>query len=89
MAEKFSSQHKVQGSLKSLIQKRPSVVTKKKSHHFPSCIKCTSCGKAVMFNRHWSKGVSHEAVTVVGSMYYQRMFNWEITILMDAILVQF
>ena len=53
------------------------------------CIKCTSCDKAVMLNRYWSKGLSLKVVTVVGSMYYQRMFNWEITILMDAILVQF
>jgi len=43
----------------------------------------------VIFNRHWSKGLSLKVVMVVGSMYYQRMFNWEITILMDAILVQF
>ena len=37
-----------------------------------------------MFNRHWSKGLSLKVVTVVGSMYNQRMFNWEITMNTDG-----
>ena len=37
-----------------------------------------------MFHRHWSKGPSLKVVTVVGSMYNQRMFNWEITMNTDG-----